>query len=79
MCCARGAVSIEFSVGEIEDALELTLNPLGCDLAALEIGKGTIRLAGDFTRENWLIRCIADIDLDTFQGSGRLELITFQP
>lgn len=40
-----------------------------------ERGTGRIRLAGTLTLNYEKVRCIADVDLETLSGTGRLELL----
>ena len=46
--------------------------------ADFEIGKGTLQLVGTCELNFHKIRCIADIDLETRQGIGYLELLSEQ-
>jgi hypothetical protein len=44
-----------------------------CALAATENGDGTIHIAGNLVLNYERVRCVADIDLTTYQGTGHLE------
>jgi hypothetical protein len=43
-------------------------------LTAVDAGAKAIRVFGDLTLDYVPVRCVADIDLTTYQGTGRLEL-----
>ena len=48
-----------------------------CDLrqADFENGVGTVHLEGALTLDYVKVRCIADINLKTLEGTGRLEKV----
>lgn len=43
--------------------------------AAWEAGKGSIHLEGDLKLDGTPVRCVADLDLRTMEGQGRLEVL----
>lgn len=54
--------------------LGLRLNGEACDYSGgdFESGTGTIHVEGGLTLDYVKVRCVADIDLETLQGTGRL-------
>jgi uncharacterized protein YbdZ (MbtH family) len=62
----RGGTELGFPIDK--DALDLSS-------ADLEHGGGTVRLSGPLTLDYVKIRCVADIDLATLEGRGRVEIV----
>jgi hypothetical protein len=54
--------------------LGIPLDRAACDLSAadFEQGRGTVHLEGVLTLNNDRVRCVADIDLETLNGTGHL-------
>jgi hypothetical protein len=55
--------------------LRVRLDHKACDFskADFENGIGMVHIEGGLTLDYVKVRCIADIDLKTFEGTGRLE------
>jgi uncharacterized protein YbdZ (MbtH family) len=70
----RNYVHIRFTQTAGGTELGFRLNPTTSDFAAadFENGKGHVHLEGDLTLDSSRVRCIADIDLSTLEGRGRL-------
>ncbi|MHA6323673.1 MbtH family NRPS accessory protein [Roseivivax sp. CAU 1753] len=73
----RGFVHVQFT-----DTRGGTVLGIELDTAASEIGhanfdkaEGTVHIEGDLMLDESNVRCIADIDLATLAGSGRLERV----
>ncbi len=43
--------------------------------ADFEKGTGRVHLAGDLTLDYVKVRCVADVDIETMQGTGHLEIL----
>lgn len=43
--------------------------------ARFDEGKGRVHLVGNLTLDHVRVRCIADIDLETMEGKGHLEVL----
>jgi uncharacterized protein YbdZ (MbtH family) len=67
-------VHIRFSQTKGGTELGFGLDQSASDFSAadFEAGKGTVHLEGDLTLDHVKVKCIADIDLKTLQGTGRL-------
>ncbi len=76
-CINRGYVHLKFTETRGGTDLYIPLNKDGADLGSsdFERGAGVIKLAGDLTLDYVRVRCLAEIDLSTLSGKGRLELI----
>ena len=70
----RGYVFVRFTDTRGGTELGVELDRAASDLADAdyETGHGRIRLVGDLTLDFEPVRCIAEIDLATMSGSGRL-------
>jgi uncharacterized protein YbdZ (MbtH family) len=70
----RGYVFVRFTGTRGGTELGVELDQAASDLAGAdyEAGSGRIRLVGDLTLDFEPVRCIAEIDLATMTGSGRL-------
>jgi uncharacterized protein YbdZ (MbtH family) len=71
----RGYVHIKFTGtrGETELGVKLDPNSGGLDQTGAEGPDATLHLEGGLTLNYKKVRCVADIDLKTFEGRGRLE------
>lgn len=69
-----GQVFIKFTETRGGTDLGVPLDRAACDLDAADFdeGSGTIHLEGTLTLNDDPVRCIADIDLATLKGTGRL-------
>ncbi len=72
-----GYVHIKFTHTRGGTELGVRLDSEACDLnlADFERQSGTVHLVGGLTLNYIKVRCIADIDLATLEGKGRLESI----
>jgi hypothetical protein len=70
-----GYIHIKFTNTQGGTELGVALDKQLTDLSggSLENQEGRITLVGDLTLNYEKVRCIADIDLRTFSGTGRLE------
>ena len=70
-----GYIHIKFTGTRGGTELGVALDKQLTDLSTgdVERQEGTIKLVGDLTLNYEKVRCIADIDLATFIGKGRLE------
>jgi len=74
-CLQRGYVHIRFTETRGGTTLGVKISePTSRDgLAAVDSGAQSVRVVGDLTLDYVPVRCIADIELSTFEGTGRLE------
>jgi uncharacterized protein YbdZ (MbtH family) len=73
----RSYVHIKFTQTRGGTELGVRLDRDACDFskADFEKGSGTAHIVGGLTLDYVKLRCIADIDLETLEGTGRLEKI----
>lgn len=71
----RGYVHIKFTgtKGGTELGVRLNANLVDMNQADFEHQIGTLRLVGGLTLNYVQVRCVAEVDLQTMQGQGRLE------
>ena len=71
----RGYVHVLFTETQGGTELGFQLDEARSELtgADWERGEGTLRLAGDLKLDGVPVRCVAEIDLATVEGMGRLE------
>ena len=76
-CVDRGYVHIKFTDTQGGTELGVRLDTAASDLSKADFakGEGEARFAGDLTLDYVRVRCVADIDLKTFSGSGHLEVL----
>jgi hypothetical protein len=76
-CLDRGFVHIKFTNtrGGTELGVRLDRNLSNQTTADLEKGSGTIKLVGPLTLNYVKVRCIADVDVATLSGTGKLEVV----
>lgn len=76
----RNYVHIKFTGTRGGTELGVRLDRGLCDLsqADFEAGTGTVHLAGNLTLDYVKVRCIADLDLKTLEGTGHLEKLDLQ-
>jgi hypothetical protein len=57
--------------------LGFRVDPARSDLSGAnwEAGEGSIHLEGDLNLDGVAVRCVADLDLGTVEGTGRLEVL----
>jgi hypothetical protein len=74
-CLDRGYVHIKFTSTRGGTELGVRIDPDRSDLSSADFDqqRGRIKVVGGLTLDYVPVRCIADIDLPTLQGSGRLE------
>ena len=70
----RNYVHIKFTDTKGGTELGLALDRETCDLSTADFagGTGTVHVEGGLTLDYVKVRCIADIDLTTLEGTGRL-------
>lgn len=71
----RGYVHVLFTETQGGTEVGFPLDEAQSELAGAgwERGEGTVRLAGDLNLDGVPVRCVAEIDLASLQGVGRLE------
>ena len=71
----RGYVHVLFTETQGGTEVGFPLDAAQSDLtgAAWSRGEGTVRLAGDLNLDGAPVRCVAEIDLASLEGVGRLE------
>lgn len=76
-CVEQGYVLVEFTGTRGGTELSVRLDPAATDLTAADLpgGTGTARLVGDLNLNEVDVRCIAEVEVATLRGSGRLEVI----
>lgn len=76
----RDYVHIKFTATKGGTELGVKLDKDACDLsgANFQAGVGTIHLEGGLTLDYVKVRCIADIDLSSLDGTGRLAKVEAQ-
>jgi hypothetical protein len=72
----RGYVHVLFTETQGGTELGFKLDEERSDLAGAdwERGEGKVRLVGELTLDGVPVRCVAEIDLATVEGEGRLEI-----
>jgi hypothetical protein len=72
----RGYVHVLFTETQGGTEVGFTLDAARSDLAGARwaSGEGTVRLAGDLKLDGVPLRCVAEIDLASIEGTGRLEV-----
>lgn len=70
-------VFVTFTETDGETELGVELDREACDFteADFEEGTGEIHLEGTLTLNYTDVRCVADVDLETFDGKGKLEIL----
>jgi len=70
----RNYVHIKFNATRGGTELGVRLDPASCDFSAADFdeGSGNAHVEGGLTLDYVKVRCIADIDLKTLTGTGRL-------
>jgi hypothetical protein len=73
----RGYVHVRFTETRGGTELGFKLDPGRSDLSSADFdsGSGVVKLCGSLTLDYEKVRCIAEIDLATLNGRGRLELL----
>lgn len=76
-CLDRGYVHVKFTSTRGGTELGFAIDKEGTDLteADFENEKGRVKVAGELVLDGVKVRCVADVDVRTMQGSGRLELL----
>jgi hypothetical protein len=73
----RGFVHVKFTGTRGGTELGVRLDQQACDFshANLEDATGTLKLSGGLVLNYVRVKCVAEIDVATFSGAGRLEPI----
>jgi uncharacterized protein YbdZ (MbtH family) len=76
----RGYIHIKFTQTKGGTELGFRLDRASSDLsgADFENGKGSIHVEGELTLDYVKVRCVADVDLGTLAGTGRLVQVAVQ-
>ncbi len=76
-CLDRQYVHVKFTGTRGGTELGFPLDPQDSDLthADFDAGTGRLRLVGNLTLNYVPVRCIAEIDLQTLEGVGRLQVV----
>jgi hypothetical protein len=76
-CINRQYVHIKFTDTKGGTELGVRLDPAATDLtkADLETGNGEAKFVGNLTLDYVKVRCVATVNLKTFTGHGRLEVL----
>lgn len=74
-CIEREYVHIKFTGTRGGTELSVHIDKGETDLSQADFDKpsGTIHFAGNLTLNDVKVRCLADVNLETFEGVGRLE------
>jgi hypothetical protein len=77
----RGYVHVRFTSTRGGTELGFYLNKELSDIAGanFEPPRGTVRLCGDLTLDYERVRCIAEIDVASLEGHGRLQILEGAP
>ena len=77
----RGYVHVRFTATRGGTELGFYLNKELSDIAGanFEPPRGTVRLCGDLTLDYDRVRCIAEIDVASLEGHGRLQVLEDAP
>ena len=77
-CLGRNYIHVKFTQTRGGTELGISLDKEATDLkgANLDDQSGSVRLVGSLTLDYEKVRCIADIDLKTWEGVGHLEPVT---
>lgn len=69
-----GRLSIKFTDTKGGTDLPIRVDRDACDLGSADFdqGRGAVHIEGTLTLNNDPVRCVADIDLATLKGTGRL-------
>jgi uncharacterized protein YbdZ (MbtH family) len=76
----RNYVHIKFTKTKGGTELGVRLDRDACDFsqADFESGNGAVHVEGNLTLDYVKVRCVADVDLKTLEGKGRLEKVETQ-
>lgn len=77
----REYVHVLFTETQGGTELGFTVDSARSDLsdAYWEAGEGSIHLEGELSLDGVPVRCVADLDLRTVEGTGRLEILDAAP
>lgn len=77
----RDYVHVLFPETQGGTELGFRVDPARSDLSGAnwEAGEGSIHLEGDLNLDGVAVRCVADLDLGTVEGTGRLEVLDPAP
>jgi len=75
-CLERGYVHVKFTDtrGGTELGVKIDEGTAQLALAGVDGGESAIHLSGNLSLDYVPVRCVADINLDTFEGTGHLEV-----
>ena len=77
----RNYVHVLFTETRGGTELGFQLDPERSDVSGAdwEAGKGSVHMEGELTLDGVPVRCVADLDLATLEGTGRLEILEAKP
>lgn len=77
----RGYVLVKFTDTRGGTELGIRLDREATDLSRADFGQpaGTVCLAGNLTLNYVKVRCVADVDLASHEGTGHLEVLEVDP
>ncbi|NKB23527.1 MAG: MbtH domain protein [Kiritimatiellae bacterium] len=73
----RGYVHVKFTAtrGGTELGVRLDMDASDFSKADFDQGKGPVHLEGGLTLNYLKVRCISDLDLETLEGKGHLDIV----
>jgi hypothetical protein len=76
-CLERGYVFVKFTrtLGGTELGVRIDENTAQLALASVDRGETAIHVSGNLSLDYVQVRCVADINLDTCEGTGYLEVL----
>jgi hypothetical protein len=76
-CIERGYVHVKFTDtrGGTEVGVRIDENMAQCALADVSRGESTIRVSGTLVLDYIPVRCVVDINLETYNGTGCLQVV----
>lgn len=76
----RGYVHIKFTGtrGGTELGVPMTERDIDVGQADFDAGTGRVKLAGELRLDYVKVRCVAEVELPSLQGEGRLEIVPEQ-
>jgi hypothetical protein len=77
-CLAKGYVHIKFTDTIGGSELGVRLNTDSSDFSAADFrrGTGSVKIVGELTLDYIRVRCIAQVELASLQGQGKLEVVS---
>jgi hypothetical protein len=75
-CIDRGYVHVKFTETRGGTNLGVRIDPAASDFSSADYEQctGKIRIVGNLVLDYVPVRCVAEVDLSTFEGTGHLEV-----